>query len=244
MSFIIEISAILLLSIFQSVFGVGLLLFGTPLFLYFGYGFSETLSALLPASIAISFTQFFFSTNKDLNYIKDFNFFCLPFLGVFLYLVVFYEKTIDFKYWISIILIISSITTINSNKFYSLSDAIFKSRKLVLMFIGIIHGVSNMGGSFLSIFSSSMSKNNKLLTRQYISYGYLSMGIIQYLILAIFYTSNLSFNKFFYIFLAIIVYFPSQSIFNFVIYNIYVKVISIVAMIFGMSILMSYYISF
>ena len=138
-------------------------------------------------------------------------------------------------------MIISSLITFNNKKLYFLSDLILKLRKLVLIFIGIIHGLSNMGGGFLSIFSSSMSGNNKLLTRQYISYGYLSMGIIQYLILAIFYTSNLSFSKFFYIFLAIMVYFPSQSIFNFVIYDIYVKIISIVAMLFGMSILLPYY---
>ena len=242
MSLTLEILLICLLSIFQSIFGVGLLLFGTPLFLYFDYGFSETLSSLLPASISISFMQYFFSKNKDLNYIKDFNIFCIPFLGAFLYLVVFYEKIIDFKYWVSIILIISSLITINSKHFLSLSKTIYKFRKLLLMFIGTVHGISNMGGSFLSIFSSSISNDNKFLTRQYISYGYLSMGVIQYLVLVIFYTSNLSFNKFFYIFLSILVYFPSQTIFNFIIYDIYVKIISVVAMLFGILILMSYYI--
>ena len=91
-------------AISQSIFGVGLLLFGTPLFLFFNYGFSETLSILLPASISISFFQFFLSKNKDFNYIKEFNFFCIPFLGIFLYLVVSFEKLIDFKFWISIFL--------------------------------------------------------------------------------------------------------------------------------------------
>ena len=243
MPLLLELFLICLLSIFQSVFGVGLLLFGTPLFLSFNYGFSETLSILLPTSISISFFQFFLSPNKDYNYIKEFNFYCIPFLGIFLYLILSFEKNIDFKYWISIVLIISAFITLNSYRLLSLSNLIIKFRKVIYIFIGIIHGLSNMGGSFLSIFASSMSRNHKLLTRQYIAYGYFSMGLIQYLVLLIFYSSNVSFNKVFYILLAIIVYFPSQKIFDFVINYIYVKIIILIAMIFGITILSSYYIN-
>jgi uncharacterized membrane protein YfcA len=41
----------------QSVFGVGLLLFGTPLFLWAGYSFPATLSLLLPCSMLVSALQ-------------------------------------------------------------------------------------------------------------------------------------------------------------------------------------------
>jgi uncharacterized membrane protein YfcA len=41
-------------SVIQSVFGVGVLLFGTPLLLLLGYEFVDALGVLLPVSIAIS----------------------------------------------------------------------------------------------------------------------------------------------------------------------------------------------
>ena len=40
---ILEISIIIFLIVIQSVFGVGLLLFGTPSFLILGYDFANTL---------------------------------------------------------------------------------------------------------------------------------------------------------------------------------------------------------
>ena len=44
-------------SIVQSIFGVGLLLFGTPTLLLLGYSYSETLWLLLPCSVTISLIQ-------------------------------------------------------------------------------------------------------------------------------------------------------------------------------------------
>ena len=46
-----------LFSIIQSIFGVGLLLFGTPTLLLIGYSYSETLWILLPCSVVISLIQ-------------------------------------------------------------------------------------------------------------------------------------------------------------------------------------------
>ena len=48
---------ILFVSIIQSIFGVGILLFGTPLLIIFGYSFNFSLSILLPISILVSFFQ-------------------------------------------------------------------------------------------------------------------------------------------------------------------------------------------
>ena len=44
-------------SIVQSIFGVGLLLFGTPTLLLLEYSYSETLWLLLPCSVTISLIQ-------------------------------------------------------------------------------------------------------------------------------------------------------------------------------------------
>ena len=48
---------VIVTSIIQSVFGVGVLLFGTPLLLLLGYDFIDALIVLLPIYIAINALQ-------------------------------------------------------------------------------------------------------------------------------------------------------------------------------------------
>ena len=241
MSTIIEIISILFLSVFQSIFGIGLLLFGTPLFLYLEYSFINTLSLLLPTSITISLIQFLNCKNIDYKFVKETNYFCIPMLLIFLYITLNFEEIIDFKFWVSLMLFLSSLVIIFKEKFLSVFDKIFKLRKFVLMFIGIVHGTTNMGGSFLSIFSSALGGHNKLLTRQYISYGYLSMGVIQYTILIALNYSSLNFYYTLYALVGLLVYFPSQKIFNYIVFEIYVRIIGFIAMMFGLVLLFSSY---
>lgn len=59
-----EILIVTLLIAFQSIFGIGLLIFGTPIFLLIDYSFVETLNILLPISITISLLQFFLGKKK------------------------------------------------------------------------------------------------------------------------------------------------------------------------------------
>ena len=84
MSFIIEFSILAVLVVVHSVFGLGLLLFGTPTFLLLGYDFANTLNILMPVSITISGLQFFKSESKDKNFVSNYNLYCLPFLALFL----------------------------------------------------------------------------------------------------------------------------------------------------------------
>ena len=62
MIFSIEIDILTLaiiagITISQSLFGVGILLWGTPIFLLLGENFIQTLTLLLPLSLMISFLQ-------------------------------------------------------------------------------------------------------------------------------------------------------------------------------------------
>ena len=85
---------------------------------------------------------------------------------------------------------------------------------IILVGIGCIHGLTNMGGSFLAIYSTLVSKNVKEISRYYICYGYLIMGIFQYILVLAINSENLKFDKIFYVLLAIIIYFPIQKIFK------------------------------
>ena len=86
MDFFLETLILLVLIIIQSIFGIGLLLFGTPTFLILGYDFFNTLNFLLPISITVSLLQFISLKSKFKKTILDFNFYCLPFLVLFLIL--------------------------------------------------------------------------------------------------------------------------------------------------------------
>ena len=65
---------ILVLALLQSLFGVGILLFGTPILLIMGYEYQEALMYLLPASAALSWSQVwdFRSYKLDGGYRKNF----------------------------------------------------------------------------------------------------------------------------------------------------------------------------
>ena len=96
MDSLLEISIIVFLIVIQSIFGVGLLLFGTPSFLIMGYDFPNTINILMPVSITISFLQFSRSNVSDKKFIKEYNLFCLPFLIIFLVLALKYKYFLDF----------------------------------------------------------------------------------------------------------------------------------------------------
>src|SRR5882757_7873526 len=48
---------IAVLAVVQSLFGIGLLVFGTPTLLLLGYPYQDALAVLLPASLAVSLLQ-------------------------------------------------------------------------------------------------------------------------------------------------------------------------------------------
>ena len=205
-----ELFLILVFIVFQSIFGIGLLLFGTPTFLVFGYTFPETLSLLLPISISISLFQFIFSSKKDFKFIKKFNIFCLPSLIISIYFILNIYEQFDFKIFISII-----ITVITLVSFFNKKLKINNERtNLYLVLIGIIHGISNLGGTLLSILSISLNRNDKILSRFFISYGYLSMAISQYIVLYLLDELILNYKNFLYLAFVILIYFPTQFFFR------------------------------
>ena len=238
---ILEVSVIILLIIIQSVFGIGLLLFGTPSFLILGYDFANTINILMPVSITISVLQFFKSKVKDQKFINEYNLFCLPFLVFFLVIALKFKYILNFKLLVGLLLVFSSILILNKKRFSSFKETFFKLKKFVLICIGCVHGLTNMGGSFLAIYSTLVSQNKKEITRYYICYGYLIMGILQYITVLFLSYNSLEFTKLFYILLALIIYFPSQILFKNVKDKKFSKYINIIALTYGLIILLTYY---
>ena len=233
MNFIFEILIILILVIFQSLFGVGLLLFGTPIFLLLGNNFENTLMLILPVSIMISLLQLTYSRKSNNTKILEFNLCCLPFLIIFLLLNLFFGSLIDIKLYVSILLIVSSLILLNKDRFFRASQDFLIYRKQFLIIIGCIHGATNMGGAFLSIFSSLVNNENRLNTRYYIAYGYFIMGIIQYITILLIGKTSIDFSKLIYISFPIIVFYPLQNVFSKMNDKFFITIINYVALSFG-----------
>ena len=207
---IIELLIITLLSIFQAVFGIGLLLIGTPTFLLIGYNFFDVLNLLLPFSITISLLQVIYSKDIDSGFNTKILLYCIPPLILALSILVKYENNIDFILLISFTIIFFSI--INLSKF---KNTIFngnnKKINLGLIILGLIHGFTNLGGSFFTLICTNINKQKKII-RQNIASGYLIFGTIQLLFINIFY-KTLTASNLYYLYIPIISFLCEPSIF-------------------------------
>ena len=192
MTEIFILSLVLSLSIIQSITGVGVLLIGTPILLLNGYDIITSINSLLPLSILTSLLNLIFfkiqkkkaPVTKDTKIIKIFFIYCLP--GVFIgtVMILFFKNLINFEIVISLVIL---FTVILKNKFKSLLLSINKKIKITFITsIGIIHGLTNAGGSLLSIFVLSFGNNKDTVTSRYnITYFYFFLALTQYLIFKI-----------------------------------------------------------
>ena len=174
---------VFIFSIVQSIFGVGILVFGTPTFLLLGYPFEEALTYLLPASIGISCIQIFHGRN-DIKLKKEFLLFTIPSIIFGLVLVLINSFNFNMKFLVGSILTLTGAARLFPKIQNTMEIFLKKKMNLYLIAMGFIHGISNMGGGFLTIFSSSLFKNKKEI-RANIAYGYLIFATTQTLVLAI-----------------------------------------------------------
>jgi len=235
----LEILIIAFLIFFQSIFGIGLLLIGTPTFLLIGYSFLDVLSILLPISITISSIQFFLSNVKNKKFVYNFNFFCLPILIISLYFIINNIDRVNLELFISILIIFFSILGLNKKKFKYLKNITATKQKIFLSLLGFIHGLSNLGGALLTILSSAINDGNKNKTRHCIAYGYLIMGIIQILAIYFFSEIRIKIVNLLYIGLVFLIYFPTQKIFNNLNEERFLKFLNIFALFYGVIILIN-----
>ena len=182
---------IFFLSIFQSIFGIGLLALGTPILLIIGFSFIEALFFLLPCSIIVSSLTFFLIDRKhfDKNVVNFFLFYSLPGIIIGLIIILFYELHINFKILIGTIIIVSIFLKRIINKEINFS---IKVKKIINFTIGFIHGISNMGGSFLSIYLMTLYKE-KIKIRYHLTFAYIFFAITQLIFLSITYSELINF---------------------------------------------------
>jgi hypothetical protein len=134
-------------TISQAAFGVGILLWGTPVLMLLNFSFPEALGLLLPISLLVSGLQFAPNIRElDFNFIGQFIKFSIPGLTIGLLLVIFVELHLNIV--IAVMLLIAFFIR-KDNASSVLKGLILKYNRFFMFFVGFSHGISNLGGSLL-----------------------------------------------------------------------------------------------
>ena len=171
---------ILILAVVQSLFGVGLLLFGTPIMLLMGYEYTDALMYLLPASAALSWSQVKDTYHEELlgGYRRLFFLICLPLLAMGMMAATYYDLKKEIRVFVMVMLFVAFLLRTSPMLKERLQGFMKKHLRWALGAMGIIHGLSNMGGSILTPLVSSLYKDkNKVLAA--VSFDYAFMASLQ-----------------------------------------------------------------
>ena len=186
-----------LIVILQSAIGIGILVLGTPFLLILNYNIIDILYLLLPVSIFTSFTNLLImkfsnkttdrSTYKEL--IKFFKI-CLPSIITGLIILKFFENDINFKILVAIIIFLS-VGILTLKDYFNFRINFF--RISILSIIGIIHGLTNSGGTLMSLALSTNKKKN--YARLNITFFYLLLAFFQYILTIIIFYEKFNFPR-------------------------------------------------
>ncbi len=182
---LLEIAGILIIvSAIQSIFGVGILLFGTPLLLLLGYPFQQVLWIVLPVSLAVSMVQVF----RGWKFIRweiivRLCLYTLPFTVLGTLYISKNPNIPHLQFWIALYLLIFTIG-FYFNAFPNLIERAMHRRSVYLTLCGILHGLTNLGGSLLSSFVIAKIPD-KVQARSTIAVGYGLLVIVQLITLLV-----------------------------------------------------------
>ena len=174
---------VLTLAAVQSVFGVGLLVFGTPTLLLLGLPFPEVLAYLLPCSIVISTLQVADGGLSLEPIRRKLLAFTAPavLLGTLFILVVLKHK-IDMRQIVGAMLVVTAALRLLGPLRQRMQSFVRARLSPLLVLLGLIHGVSNLGGGVLTLIVSSVY-DDKHSVRRHIAFGYGLMALIQITVL-------------------------------------------------------------
>lgn len=203
------IAVIILCSFFQSIFGVGILIFGTPTLLLMGFSFQETLYLILPSSILVSLFQAL-SLSKFIQGKRYVHLYTLPSVFLGLFAMILAEDDLNIRHIVGSMLLLIGLN--RSLPFVEKKIKIFlsKNKAIYHVIMGLIHGVSNMGGGMLVLLMSSIHLKKEIVLAN-IAYTYLLFGIIQLATLFVFSRESLQIEALFLALISIVVYIFSSK---------------------------------
>lgn len=166
----------------QIFFGIGVLLWGTPTLILLDYQFTTVLSLLLPISMGISGLQAGLNSQHiDRKGISNFIKFSLPLVAVGLVIVI--SSDIKIEWFVFGALVLAG--ALRLNVFHKLSNKLSNFKDFMLPLIGIVHGISNLGGALLVVWVSR-SNSTKLEFRSTVAACYFLLALFQIVTLIIY----------------------------------------------------------
>ena len=183
LSFEYIVALIILVSMLtQLLFGVGVLLWGTPSLILLGYEFTTALSLLLPISLGISGLQVG-KNSQHINKKEIWGFIKLSLPLVVFGLIAVIKLDINVEWFVFGALGVGGLLRLTTFKI--LSDRVVNFKDFMLPVIGIVHGISNLGGALLVIWASQINKT-KLGLRSTVAACYLLLALFQIVTLMIY----------------------------------------------------------
>lgn len=157
--FIVAITAAI-----HALFGVGLLLFGTPLLLILGYDYLTILHWLLPIALAINLLQvWFYASRVDWAFVRTCTLFSLP--GVIVCSLVMARYDLAIGPIVGVLLILAAVQRMSSSANRALAH-VMRHTALYCVVMGAVQGLTSLGGSLLSalIHSNAYDKDRARAT--------------------------------------------------------------------------------
>lgn len=199
-------TVVILCALCQSVVGVGLIMIGLPTLILSGFAFDQALSVCLPGSLIINLFQV--STERK-NYRRDdiLSYVCIGLIyTVFLFYLNLIIGVSFNKLTAGLILLLTGTIGFLPSVRERFLRSLDISPRITNTAIGLIHSVSSLGGSLLSLTGTARYAESSE-ARRFIAGGYLSLGLIQ---LAFYSTHGVSLTPVMYSLLAVPVYLLSQ----------------------------------
>ena len=163
-------------SFIQSIFGVGVLLFGTPLLMLQGYNFFQAVIVLLPISLLINLSQIA-KDHKSVNidFYKKIIVYTIPFIVIFL--AVLNEIKINIGLLISVLLLFVAAKDF-SDRVNNFVNLVVRHERSYFILMGIVHGLTNLGGPLLTVAVHSKGYE-KRTTRATVAASYATFATFQ-----------------------------------------------------------------
>ncbi len=170
----------------QSLFGVGLLVFGTPTLLLLGVPYVQVLGILLPCSVTLSLAQVLGAgtgTGTGTPHARWTQLaFCVPFLVIGLWASLSGWLRINLEAVVAFLLLLHAALRCRPRWILAVNGVLRCHPLSCIGAMSFVHGISNMGGGLLTLFASSVSRSKAEL-RAVVSRFYLVFGAVQVLTL-------------------------------------------------------------
>lgn len=136
-------------AVIHSLFGVGILLFGTPLLLLVGYPFPQALGILLPASLSINLVQVWRDrASVDRGFLRRVLVFSLPAIAAALLITERLQVTLELV--VGLMLVCVALLQVSSRVERAVTWLTSFDR-MCFVVMGAVHGLTNLGGSLLTV---------------------------------------------------------------------------------------------